>query len=85
MLRRTQKTKMSASRITGYQIQVATNSAFTSGKRTVSVEGYKSTSQKITNLKGAKKYYVRIRTYKTVGGTNYYSPWSKVKTVTTKK
>ena len=36
-------------------------------------------------LKGGKKYYVKIRTYKIVNGTKHYSPWSKTKTVTTKK
>ena len=51
----------------------------------MTVKGYSKTSKKITNLKGGKKYYVRVRTYKTVNGTKYYSPWSKTKTVTTKK
>ena len=27
--------------------------------------------------KPIKKYYVRVRTYKKVGKTNYYSSWSK--------
>ena len=80
-----QASKMSTSRITGYQIQLATNSKFTKNKKTVTVKGYSKTSKKVTKLKGGKKYYVKIRTYKTVGGIKYYSPWSKVKTVTTKK
>ena len=41
--------------------------------------------RKITKLKGGKKYYVKIRTYKIVGGKKYYSPWSKTKTVRTKR
>ena len=76
---------MSASRITGYQIQLATNKKFTRNKKTVTVKGYKSVSKKVTKLKAKKKYYVKIRTYKTVGGTRYYSPWSKTKSVKTKK
>ena len=80
-----QATKMSSSRITGYQIQLATDSKFTKNKKTVTVKGYSKVSKKVTGLKGGKKYYVRIRTYKTVSGTNYYSSWSKAKTVTTKK
>ena len=76
---------MSKSRITGYQIQLATNKKFTKGKKTVTVNGYRKTSKKVTKLKGGRKYYVKIRTYKKVSGTKYYSPWSKVKTVTTKK
>ena len=79
-----QSTKMASSRITGYQIQLATDSKFTKNKKTVTVSGYSKTSKRISGLKGKKKYYIRIRTYKTVSGTKYYSPWSKVKTITTK-
>ena len=80
-----QAAKMAKSRISGYQIQLATNSKFTKNKKTVTVKGYKKTSRKITKLKGGKKYYVKIHTYKIVGGTKYYSPWSKTKTVRTKR
>ena len=73
-----QSKKMSASRVTGYQIQLATNKKFTRNKKTVTVKGYKSVSKKVTKLKAKKKYYVKIRTYKTVSGKKYYSPWSKV-------
>ena len=80
-----QAAKMSTSRITGYQIQLATDSKFTKGKKTVNVKGYKKVSRKVTKLKGGKTYYVKIRTYKTIKGKKYYSKWSKVKTVKTKK
>lgn len=80
-----QASKMSSSRITGYQIQLATDSKFTKNKKTVTVKGYSKVSKKVTKLKGSKKYYVRIRTYMKVSGTKYYSPWSKVKTIKTKK
>lgn len=80
-----QAAKMSSSRISGYQIQLATDSKFKKNVKTVTVSGYGKVSKKVTGLKGAKKYYVRIRTYKTVSKTKYYSPWSKQKTVTTKK
>ena len=69
---------------TGYQVTYAINSKFTSGKKTVTVSSSKTTSKKITKLKAKKKYYVRVRTYKTVSGTKYYSDWSKTKTVKTK-
>ena len=39
----------------------------------------------ITRLVKDKKYYVRIRTYKTVGSTKFYSGWSAAKAVTVKK
>ena len=80
-----QTAKMSKTRITGYQIQLATDSKFTKNKKTVNVKGYRTVSKKIAKLKGGKKYYVRIRTYKTVSGTKYYSGWSKAKAVTTLK
>lgn len=40
---------------------------------------------KISKVTAKKKYYVRIRTYKTVNGKNYYSDWSAKKSVKTKK
>lgn len=69
---------------TGYQIQYATNSSFSDAK-TVTMNKSSYSSKKITGLTGNKKYYVRIRTYKTVSGASYYSGWSSVKGVTTKK
>ena len=80
-----QDKKMSTTRITGYQIQVATNSAFTKDKVTKVRTGYANTSKTITDLKAGKTYYVRVRTYKKVDGVNYWSNWSTVKKVTTKK
>ena len=68
---------------TGYQIQYSTNSKFKSAK-TKTVTSYKKSSLKVKKLKSKKKYYVRIRTYKTVKGTKFYSKWSKAKTVKTR-
>jgi len=81
----TVKWKKQTKKTTGYQIQLATNKKFTKNKKTVTVKSNKTTSKKIKGLKGSKKYYVRIRTYKTVDGKKYYSSWSKVKTVKTTK
>ncbi|MGN0528112.1 MAG: fibronectin type III domain-containing protein [Eubacterium sp.] len=80
----TVKWKKQSTQVTGYQIQYSTSSKFTSPK-TVTVSSYKTTSKTISKLKGKKKYYVRVRTYKTVSGTKYYSNWSSAKSVTTKK
>ena len=80
-----QSAKMAKKRITGYQIQLATDSKFKKNKKTVTVKGYSKVSKKVSKLKGGKKYYVRIRTYMTVNGEKFYSPWSKAKTVITKK
>ena len=71
---------MSTSRITGYQIRYATKSSMASAKK-VLVKGYAKKSKKITGLKSGKKYYVQVRTYKTVKGVKYYSKWSTKKSV----
>ena len=76
---------MSTSEITGYQLKLATDSAFTKNKKTVTVKGFDKASKKVTKLKGGKKYYVKIRTYKTVDGKKYYSDWSETRTKKTKK
>lgn len=44
----------------------------------------KTTKYKVKKLKAKKKYYVRVRTYKTVKGKKVYSAWSKVKSIKTK-
>ena len=79
-----QATKMSTSYITGYEIQYSTSSTFASGNKTVIATKYSTVSKTISKLTAKKKYYVRIRTYKTVSGVKYYSPWSAKKYVTTK-
>jgi len=81
----TVKWKKLTSQTSGYEIQYALNSKFTSGKKTIRIKSNKTTSKKVTGLKASKKYYVKIRTYRTVSGKKYYSAWSKVKAVTTKK
>ncbi|MGN0534268.1 MAG: fibronectin type III domain-containing protein, partial [Eubacterium sp.] len=80
----TVKWKKQATQTTGYQIQYSTNSKFSKAK-TVTVGKNSTTSKTVSKLSGKKKYYVRVRTYKTVNGTKIYSSWSKAKTVTTKK
>lgn len=76
--------KKQATQVTGYEIRYAANKNFKSAKK-VSVKNAKTTGKTISKLKSKKKYYVQIRTYKTVSGKKYYSDWSKTKTVTTKK
>lgn len=69
-------------KITGYQIQYSTSSKFSmKNTKTVKIKKAKTVSKKITKLKAAKKYYVRIRTYK----GKKYSKWSKVKSIKTPK
>ena len=70
------------STVSGYEIQYSTSKSFSS-KKTIWVKSYKTTSKTITGLKSKKKYYIRIRGYKTVSGTKKYGNWV-TKTKTTK-
>ena len=69
---------------TGYEIQYATNSKFTSAKK-VTITNNKTDTKTVSKLSGKKKYYVRVRSYTTVKGTKYYGAWSASKSVNTKK
>ncbi len=73
--------------ISGYQIQYSTNKKFQRGTKTVTIKGSSRVSKKLMKLRGNKKYYVRVRTYKTVKSQGkslrLYSGWSKVKSAKT--
>ena len=76
--------KKQTTQTSGYQIQYSTSSTFKSGNKTVTVTPNSIASKKITKLEAKKKYYVRVRTFKTAGGKKYYSGWSDAKAVTTR-
>ena len=76
-----QRTKMKTSYITGYQIQYSMSKTFAKGNKTVTATKYSTKTKTVKNLAKGKTYYVRIRTYKTVGGVKYYSNWSTAKAV----
>ena len=67
------------SKVTGYEIAYSLKSDFT-GSKTKQIKKNKTVKTVLKKLK-KKKYYVRIRTYKTVGGKKFYSAWSKTKAV----
>ena len=68
----------------GYQVQYSTSSKFKKAK-IVTIKGKNKKSKVIKKLKGGKKYYVRVRTYRSFNATKYYSKWSKAKSKKTKK
>ncbi len=70
--------------VKGYQIQYSSDKKFKKNNKSVTVTKQKSTKATVKKLKSKKKYYVRVRTYKTVNGKKIYSSWSKVKSVKTK-
>ncbi len=69
---------------TGYQVQAALDRKFKKGKKTYTVKKAKTTKKTIKKLKRKKKYFVRVRAYRTVKGRKYYGSWSKAKTVKVK-
>ena len=81
--------KKQKTQTTGYQVQYSTDKNFKKNNKTVTISKNSTTSKSVGKLKAKKKYYVRVRTYKTVKingkSIRIYSGWSKAKTVTTKK
>lgn len=71
------------SKVSGYEVTIATNSKFTKGKKTYKIKSYKTASKTISKLKSGKTYYVRIRGYKNVkeSKTPLYGKYSKVKKI----
>ncbi len=63
---------------TGYIVQVATNSAFTSGVKEAKVTSASTVSKTVSGLSSGKTYYVRVRGYNEFNGTTYYGEWSNV-------
>ena len=80
-----QSAKIKGKRISGYQVQIATDQNFTKNRKSVRIKDYRSTKTTFTNLKKNKKYYARVRTCFRSGGTTYYSEWSKVKSAKDKQ
>lgn len=85
----TVKWKKQTAQTTGYEVSYSTSKKFLKkSTKTVNIKKNKTVSKNITKLSAKKKYYVRIRTYKTVKvnkkSTKLYSAWSKVKSVTAK-
>jgi uncharacterized repeat protein (TIGR02543 family) len=65
---------------TGYQVQCATNSAFTKNVKTIRITNPKTAQTVIKNLTSGKTYYVRVRSYHEFNGMTYFGEWSNVKT-----
>lgn len=66
---------------TGYQVQYSKKKNFSFVIATKTVSGISKTSYTGKNFTKGKKYYVRVRAYKTVDGTKYYGSWSKAKSI----
>ena len=76
-----------AKQTTGYEIQYSLKKNFPAKKnvtKTVTVGKNTTVKTTIKKLAAKKTYFVRIRTFKKIGKTKYYSSWSKVKKIKTK-
>ncbi len=69
--------------VSGYEVMYSTSSKFSSSK-TATVSKGSSTKTTIKKLTKGKKYYFKVRAYKTVDGKKIYSAWSAVKSVKVK-
>lgn len=71
--------------VTGYEVVYSTSKKFSKKTtKTVTIKKQKTKKTTIKNLKKGKKYYVKLRAYKTVGGKRIYGGYSSVKTVKVK-
>ena len=66
---------------TGYQVQYCPDKTFKTGNKSATISGASTVSKEIADLTKGKTYYVRIRTFKTVDSTKYFSAWCTVKSV----
>lgn len=62
----------------GYQVQVAKNDSFTSGKKSYYVT---SAIKTFSGLTGGQRYYARVRAYRKAGTRKYYGKWSDIPSV----
>ncbi|MGN0522744.1 MAG: fibronectin type III domain-containing protein [Eubacterium sp.] len=68
----------------GYQIYWAKDKNFKNVVAKTTVSGQNTLSYTGKGFTKGKKYYVKVRAYKTVNGTKYYGSWSNVKSITCK-
>ena len=69
---------------TGYEIWYTTDKNFKTGIKKAPKITKNTTLTKTFTLTSGKTYYVKVRSYKKVGTTYHYSPWSAVKNIKVK-
>lgn len=70
--------------LTGYQLQISTSRKFTKNCKTIQISANKE-KLRLKKLKKATKYYIRIQAVRKNQEKIFYSGWSDVKKVRTKK
>lgn len=66
---------------TGYQIIYSKDPKFKKGNKVLTVKNNTKTVNIIINLSKKSKYYIKVRSYKTVNKKNYYGNWSNIKSI----
>ena len=69
----------------GYELQYSTNSKFKKNALTKTVKKNTVTAASVKNLPSGKKYYVRVRAFRTINGKRVYGSYSNVRSVVVKK
>lgn len=67
----------------GYQIQYSANSRFKKAK-TITVKNGKASTKLLSRLSGNRKYYIRMRAFRTLDQKKVYTSWSAKKSRTVK-
>ncbi|MBE5926960.1 MAG: hypothetical protein E7270_08380 [Lachnospiraceae bacterium] len=68
--------------ISGYEVYMSASSSGTYSK--IKTSGSNNTAYLKTGLTRGKKYYFKVRSYRTVSGKKIYSGWSSIESVTVK-
>ena len=63
---------------TGYQIQIATDSAFKQNTQVIKIDNWETYWTTVRDLNSNTTYYVRIRSYQEFEGMTYFGEWSNV-------
>ena len=77
--------KKRTSQLSGYKVQYSTDETFATGRKTITIKGFRRHLKKLKSLEPLTTYYVRVRTFKKKDGKIYYSRWSKPKKTSTKE
>jgi lipoprotein-anchoring transpeptidase ErfK/SrfK len=71
--------KKPSGKITGYKITYAANAKFTKTKKSKAIKSSKATGFDIDRPYHKRSYYVKLRAYVRIGGKDYHSPYTAVK------
>lgn len=70
--------------VTGYEVQYSTAKNFKKNTKTVTIKKQSTVKTTLKKLTKGKKYYIRVRAYKTVGKAKIVGAWSSVKNIKSK-